>query len=527
MAAFGCHVHDQQLFTVNGTSKVPVVVYLLDNSCITIAVDNNTTVEEATKQVAVRVGLPKVLTRFFGLFMSADGSVLSQRGLAHDIVVDMVDQCAKIVFAPRLMVPRLLDNKKNPVVVRLLFAQLVHDFVIDCYKSIDYDQGLQLAALCVYAKYGDIEIGSRTKTFLEPRLFEFLPARLLMKPTSSKHSTGRRGRNNQFTSTWIRTTINHIWDHYDAIDRTSSSVDAMNAAIHYARSIPEVEHLWLCSNSLVQCRQQILTLLKSRCLLGCSFDGIYLFSISGLDPGVRKFYSMDTITKWGWSKTTGQLYFEILTGSNNSSSNNSSSSSSSIKKKKKKMEGKYIETQRAADICDTLSCYARCRVKERTDDSPLNVVEATDPSSIRKRSSFSTKKSTKAMSTTCNRLRRHSTMMVRTATVPVHDELNAANKKQYTNYAHYVSIMLQALWRGYKARLAFDFLIEIRIQGLEDYDEDYEEQEEEDMEGVEGGDGGWRGEGEVTGQRQVFVVEATEVEEGEGIQIFASTRQYC
>ena len=36
----------------------------------------------------------------------------------------------------------------------------------------------------------------------------------------------------------------------------------------------------------------------------------------------------------------------------------------------------------------------------------------------------------------------------------------------YDEYAHYVCILLQALYRGYQARNSFDYMIEKRIQGL-------------------------------------------------------------
>ena len=59
------------------------------------------------------------------------------------------------------------------------------------------------------------------------------------------------------------------------------------------------------------------------------------------------------------------------------------------------------------------------------------------------------------------------------------------NRKTYGPYAHYVCIMLQALWRGYTERIAFDYRIDKLIQGLESDDEeeierDQQEQEEEE-----------------------------------------------
>ena len=192
MATFGTRVHNQQLLSTDGASNQPLVIYLLDNSAITIAVSALTNVQDGVKKIIKRLSLSKTYQHLFGLFMSIDGSIVSQRGLAHDLLVDMADQCAKIVFAPKLMVKRLLDDTTNPIVVKLLFTQLVHDFIIDKYRTINRDQGTKLAALILYAKYSFIEVKKRTSRFLESRMFEFLPLRLLQSKKKIKRPESRR-----------------------------------------------------------------------------------------------------------------------------------------------------------------------------------------------------------------------------------------------------------------------------------------------------------------------------------------------
>ena len=86
MATFGVSVKGEQL-QHHGTTQYPIVVYLMDNSAVTIAVLETTTIEEAVKLVAKRVGLPKALAETFGLYMSNDGSNINQRGLADDLIM--------------------------------------------------------------------------------------------------------------------------------------------------------------------------------------------------------------------------------------------------------------------------------------------------------------------------------------------------------------------------------------------------------------------------------------------------------
>ena len=173
-------------------------------------------------------------------------------------------------------------------------------------------------------------------------------------------------------------------------------------------------------------------------------------------------------------------------------------------KKKVKTQGKYIETTRAADICDTLSDYARYRVKEKIDDKGTNFKRTTSsPRVLRSGSSYSRSGSFNKVDTVANqaskkkRTRRSSTMVVKEHKDKTTHQFNSTNpnfnpsntrrqnRKTYGPYAHYVCIMLQALWRGYTERIAFDYRIDKLIQGLESDDEeeierDQQEQEEEE-----------------------------------------------
>ena len=487
MASFGV-VHDQRVQSTNGKMLTPVVVHMLDNSCVTIAVDENTTVDQAVKQVSKRVGLSMVLSHLFGLYMSMDGSVVGQRGLADDLVLDMVDQCAKVVFAPMLMVPTLLEkNKNNKVVVRLLFSQLMHDFVMGTYRAIGYPEGIKLGAMCVFAKYGHIAEKNRTRKFLESRLFEFIPAYLLKMAKTTKE------------------TCDKVWQNYEELNTSIDRVSAMNAAIGYARSMPEVEHVWVCSNCVAPCRQQILTRLKSRCLIGIAYDGIRLFSASSSDFGVKKFYSFNSIAKWGFSQTNGNVFFEICTNYGT---------------KVEKFDVKNVEcASRCADICDTLSEYALWRKKFKKDGATAILQSNNSPRNLKKHGSYTVgagevqgSKLKKSMSQLSNvrdvgaleqqqqqqqhtvlkkikSRRRASTVMVKGKS----SQNNILHQKEewgsYGLYASHVAIMLQSLWRGFKTRIAFDYMIDRIIQGMEEEggeqgeeEEEVEQQEEEEEE---------------------------------------------
>ena len=510
MATFGTRVHNQQLLSTDGASNQPLVIYLLDNSAITIAVSALTNVQDGVKKIIKRLSLSKTYQHLFGLFMSIDGSIVSQRGLAHDLLVDMADQCAKIVFAPKLMVKRLLDDTTNPIVVKLLFTQLVHDFIIDKYRTINRDQGTKLAALILYAKYSFIEVKKRTSRFLESRMFEFLPLRLLQ---SKKKIKKKKNKNN--TTNNNSTLIDEIWHHYsetEIINRNAAAIEAMHNAISFARSIPFVEDLWLCSNCITQCRQSVLTRLKSRCLIGCAVDGIRLFSASSSDHGsVKKWYPMKSIKKWGWSQSTGQLYIEVIVDakkkkeeedvvyvgddfekaeiqkqSGNNNNNDNDPSDGLV------VEGKYFETPRAADLCDTLSEYARYRVKQMESDNDTNVLELETSKEAeegvgmyKKRTSFIMKKKNSS------KFRRQSLAFRRMSLDEMSKKKNNDGEygaswvipcEAYDEYAHYVCILLQALYRGYQARNSFDYMIEKRIQGLWYDDSDEDEEVEEELE---------------------------------------------
>lgn len=435
MATFGSSIR-HEIVQHNGAPHIPIVIYLMDNSAVTIAVFKNTTVEEAVKKISKRVGVPKALSMTFGLFMSMDGSNIDQRGLADDLIVDMNDQCPKLVFAPSLIVKQLLnkiDNDHHPIITKLMFSQLMHDFVIDNYQAITYDQSIELAALCIFAKYGHISKVNRTFKFLNPRLFEFLPIRFIK----------------------ISQVVQDIWGKYNKhallpFDR----VKAMNAAIQYVRNITELEYVFKSSNCVALCKQKIISRFTSRCLIGVGYDGIRLFSLAETKkPGLRKFYPMNVISKWGYSDTTGQLFFEIETVGEGT-------------------KALQVETSRAADICDTLSEYARNRVKERADNMISGITTVRRKSDIK--GEFKQTENTTNLDGFLNnkRSRRSSSVVIKendsTQKVSV---INPAF--QYSQYAHYVCIMIQALWRGYNDRIAFDYKIDRIIHGLA-YDSDIE-----------------------------------------------------
>ena len=159
--------------------KLAISIFFLDNSSKTILIDPNTKCKEAVLLILERLMIQKnanedsTLANYFGLWESQDGETLQRRIRNMETLIDVYDQCAKVVFLVRLYTPEIVSSVDDSI-SWLLYIQAMHKVAIGLFslKSIDVER---LAALTCHHRYGPYSEVVHTENFLENLLLELVP----------------------------------------------------------------------------------------------------------------------------------------------------------------------------------------------------------------------------------------------------------------------------------------------------------------------------------------------------------------
>ena len=155
--------------------KIPLRIFLADNSSKTILADNDTLAKDVVATIAGKLNLkhPERDAAYFSLYESADGSIVDHPVHGDAPVLDAQSNCAKLVFMLKIFTASALSSP-DPKMQHLLYIQAVHNVITTSYKCSD-ELVIALAALRLQVQFGAHNTRVHKPGFLTDQLMEYVP----------------------------------------------------------------------------------------------------------------------------------------------------------------------------------------------------------------------------------------------------------------------------------------------------------------------------------------------------------------
>lgn len=273
------HEATAQRMVIDG--KQPINVFFLDNGSKLLLVDNDTTAEQLCQDVAMSLGWnldDKDYGKYFALYESLDGDMINRVIGGGECIVQVQENCAKIIYMMKLFMDRALALE-DPVPLRLMFVQAHHNIITGHYYC-EPSVYLQLAGLLMYDKFGPYNPSKHKVGFIPSgRLAEFIPATVIHEKRPQQ------------------------WE--NDIYQAHSNIQTSNAKLDYLQICKRLDGF---GNEFFEAQQFCLLDFPAKILLGISSKGIRLLEVS-----TRKnleLFKLAEIFRWGF-KPGSNFYFEV------------------------------------------------------------------------------------------------------------------------------------------------------------------------------------------------------------------------
>ena len=267
-------------------------IYFLDNSSKMLMCNEDVTAEEVCTMIGMRMGFKDggaVSSRYFALFESVDGCI-PRRALGRTELVKNVQQmCAKIIYMMKLFMPSALRMVEScPTMLHLQYIQSMHSVVTGTHFNQNIPMCVKLAALDFHCKYGEHNPMVHKMGFLTERLAEFIPHHIMS----------------------VKEPLEWEEDIY-AEHMLLSQRQGLNPKLEYVK----ICQSWDCNGCIFyEVSQTCLRNHPSRVLVGINTNGVWVLHTRTRET--LELYKLSDVYRWGF-KPGANFYFEIKgTGGN-------------------------------------------------------------------------------------------------------------------------------------------------------------------------------------------------------------------
>lgn len=189
MAAAAPTPPSREELTARLGGRVPLRIYMLDNSFKTLLVDEGTTAGEICGVMATKLSFSDAENdgSYFALFCAEDGAVVGRSLQDSESPLQVQagwPESGKLVYQVKLFMDSL-KHSFDPAIIHMLYLQGVHDVITGAYPCAE-STAVQLAALQIQAKFGPHKPQSHQVGFLGNRLVEYVPQRLMPQRTQQQ-----------------------------------------------------------------------------------------------------------------------------------------------------------------------------------------------------------------------------------------------------------------------------------------------------------------------------------------------------
>ena len=273
-------------------SQTTVVIHFLDNSSKTVLADNGTTVGEVLEEVFGRLMIsdPNVLQDYFALYESADGNLVGNRVANDERILNVQMSCAKIVMQFRLLV-HSIPVSHCPMVRHLLYVQTLHYIITGYYYCAPKD-ATRLAALCLLERYGVPEHDDDAIALQISNISKHIFE--LVPGTIIKQQTSA-----EWTS--------QIFNIYNNLQKDPNDPHAMDDAkglyLSMVENLGSTRDQFLCT--LFRCKKNV----NQDCVVAINADNIRV--LDGATFEKLEEFELNQIFQWGFDEETLNFYIRM------------------------------------------------------------------------------------------------------------------------------------------------------------------------------------------------------------------------
>jgi hypothetical protein len=391
-------------------SQTTVVIHFLDNSSKTVLADNGTTVGDVLEEVFGRLMIsdPNIVVDNFALYESSDGNLVGDRVANNERVLNVQLSCAKIIMQFRLLLHSVPVSQCS-MVRHLLYVQSLH-YIITGYYYCSAEDATRLAALCLLERYGvpdksDDSVAQQISN-ISKHLFELVPGSIIKQQTPA-----------EWTS--------QIFNIYNNLQKDPDDPHAMDDTkglyLSMVENLGSTREQFLCT--LFRCKQNFNQKMNQDCVVAINADDIRI--LDGATFEKLEEYELNTIFQWGFDEATLNFYIRMTEQSQHLT----------------------FETAKGVEMSTLLTDIAVARLRDHKNSSS----ESNDDKSVDDYNYYDSEEEDEDLGGIFK--------VQEMWTSPLH---RVEMEKEYA------TILLQSVFRSYRARVKFDHYIDMIADGKED-----------------------------------------------------------